>query len=155
MRTYRLGPAGHAPSSLSRRWRPAISGPRLPSSRCEARSSNEPEHAVIGEIIADGVIQNYPAVRTSALFRGCPPRHFVDRARALMPAVENHLGASFILSGNLASGSTILISAEPADARKNEVVWMERLSGATQDLLRGAKPRAAGPYCCVGKQDAD
>lgn len=135
VRTYRLGPAGHAPvipvaQPASSDFRPTIAV--IPF---EARS-NEPEHYVIGEIIADGVIAQLsrsPDIRvisrlSTTAFRG---------RTGVMPAVENHLGASFVLSGSyVASGSTILISAELADARKNEVVWMERLSGATQDLLQ-------------------
>lgn len=101
----------------------------------EARS-NEPEHFVIGELLADGVIAQLSRsadlrvisrLSTSAL-RGRPDS---------MAEVEKRLGASFLLSGSyVASGGRLLIFAQLSDARSNEVIWADRLSGDTQDLLQ-------------------
>jgi tetratricopeptide (TPR) repeat protein len=56
---------------------------------------------------------------------------------AIMPEVQSRLDASFVLSGSyIASGGKILLMAELADTRKNEIVWAERVSGDTGDLLQ-------------------
>jgi adenylate cyclase len=134
VRTYRIGPAGHAPVIPATQPAPSDFRPTIAVIPFEARS-NEPEHFVIGELIADGVIAQLSRSPDIRVISRLSTTAFRGRTGA-MPAVETHLGASFVLSGSyVASGSTILISAELADARKNEVVWMERLSGATQDLL--------------------
>ncbi len=135
VRAYRIGPAGHAsviaPSTPENTdFRPTIAV--IPF---EARS-NEPEHFVIGELIADGIIAQLsrsPDIRvisrlSTTAFRGRP---------ASIPEVQSRLDASFVLSGSyVASGGKILLMAELADTRKNEVVWAERVSGDTGDLLQ-------------------
>jgi adenylate cyclase len=51
--------------------------------------------------------------------------------------VEARLAAHFVLSGSyIASGGKILLMAELVDARRNEVVWADRLSGDVGDLLQ-------------------
>ena len=101
----------------------------------EARS-NEPEHFVIGELIADGIIAQLsrsPDIRvisrlSTTAFRG---------RTANMPQVQSRLDATFVLSGSyLDSCGKILLMAELADTRTNEIVWAERVSGDTGDLLQ-------------------
>lgn len=134
IRAYRLGPAGHAPVVPSREDSHSDLRPTIAIIPFDPRS-NEPDHFVIGELIADGVIAQLS--RTSEIrvisrlsttpFRGRP---------GVMPQVATHLAASFVLSGSyLTNGGKVLIMAELADTRKNEIVWAERLSGDIGDLL--------------------
>lgn len=134
VRAYRVGPVGHAPVIQPRQVLPADFRPTIAVIPFEARN-NEPEHFVIGELIADGIIaqlSHSPDIRvisrlSTTAFRG---------RGSSMPAVESRLGASFVLSGSyVASGEKVLILAELADTRSNEVVWTDRLSGAISDLL--------------------
>ena len=135
VRAYRIGPAGHAPVIAASTPENTDFRPTIAVIPFEARS-NEPEHFVIGELIADGIIAQLsrsPDIRvisrlSTTAFRG---------RTAIMPEVQSRLDASFVLSGSyIASGGKILLMAELADTRKNEIVWAERLSGDTGDLLQ-------------------
>ena len=135
VRAYRIGPAGHAPVIAASTPENTDFRPTIAVIPFEARS-NEPEHFVIGELIADGIIAQLsrsPDIRvisrlSTTAFRG---------RTAIMPEVQSRLDASFVLSGSyVASGGKILLMAELADTRKNEVVWAERVSGDTGDLLQ-------------------
>jgi adenylate cyclase len=135
VRAYRVGPAGHTPhipvsAAASSDFRPTIAV--IPF---EARS-NEPEHFVIGELIADGVIAQLSRSPDIRVISRLSTTAFRERV-GIMPEVESRLNASFVLSGSyIASGGKILLMAELADTRKNEVIWAERLSGDTGDLLQ-------------------
>ncbi|RYF30093.1 MAG: tetratricopeptide repeat protein [Comamonadaceae bacterium] len=101
----------------------------------EARS-NEPEHFVIGELIADGIIGQLSRSPDIRVISRLSTTAFRGRVGA-MPNVESHLDASFVLSGSyIANGGKILVMAELADARKNEIIWAERVAGDTSDLLQ-------------------
>lgn len=135
VRAYRVGPVGHAPVIPAPHTLPPDFRPTIAVIPFEARS-NEPEHFVIGELIADGVIAQLsrsPDIRvisrlSTTAFRG---------RTSVMPDVESRLGASFVLSGSyIASGGKTLIIAELADARTTQIVWAERVSGVTDDLLQ-------------------
>ena len=135
VRAYRIGPAGHAPVIAASTPENTDFRPTIAVIPFEARS-NEPEHFVIGELIADGIIAQLsrsPDIRvisrlSTTAFRG---------RTAIMPEVQSRLDASFVLSGSyIASGGKILLMAELADTRKNEIVWAERISGDTGDLLQ-------------------
>ena len=135
VRAYRIGPAGHAPVIAASTPENTDFRPTIAVIPFEARS-NEPEHFVIGELIADGIIAQLsrsPDIRvisrlSTTAFRG---------RTAIMPEVQSRLDASFVLSGSyIASGGKILLMAELADTRKNEIVWAERVSGDTGDLLQ-------------------
>lgn len=135
VRAYRIGPAGHAPVIAASTPENTDFRPTIAVIPFEARS-NEPEHFVIGELIADGIIAQLsrsPDIRvisrlSTTAFRG---------RTAIMPEVQSRLDATFVLSGSyIASGGKILLMAELADTRKNEIVWAERVSGDTGDLLQ-------------------
>ncbi len=135
VRAYRIGPAGHAPVIAASTPENTDFRPTIAVIPFEARS-NEPEHFVIGELIADGIIAQLsrsPDIRvisrlSTTAFRG---------RTAIMPEVQSRLAATFVLSGSyIASGGKILLMAELADTRKNEIVWAERISGDTGDLLQ-------------------
>lgn len=135
VRAYRVGPAGQTPhipvsDAASSDFRPTIAV--IPF---EARS-NEPEHFVIGELIADGIIAQLSRSPDIRVISRLSTTAFRERV-GIMPEVESRLHASFVLSGSyIASGGKILLMAELADTRKNEVIWAERLSGDTGDLLQ-------------------
>lgn len=135
IRVYRIGPVGHEPMIPAQNAALPDFRPTIAVIPFEARS-NEPEHFVIGELIADSVIAQLsrsPDIRvisrlSTTAFRG---------RTGIMSQVEARLDASFVLSGSyLASGSKILIMVELADARRQEVVWASRVSGDTMDLLQ-------------------
>jgi TolB-like protein/class 3 adenylate cyclase len=135
VRAYRVGPVGHDPVIPASATLPPDFRPTVAVIPFEARS-NEPQHFVIGELIADGVIAQLSRSPDIRVISRLSTTAFRGRASA-MPDVESRLGASFVLSGSyLASGSKILIIAELADARTAEIVWAERVSGATDDLLQ-------------------
>jgi adenylate cyclase len=97
----------------------------------EARS-NYPEDFVIGELLADGIIAQ---LSRSADLRVISRTAL--RGPGAVSEAESRLAASFVLSGSyIASGSKILIMAELAEAHSSQVIWADRLSGDTMDLLQ-------------------
>ena len=135
VRTYRVGPVGHAPVIPASHASPPDFRPTIAVIPFEARS-NEPEHFVIGELIADGIIAQLSRSPDIRVISRLSTTAFRGRVSA-MPDVESHLDASFVLSGSyIASGGRILLMAELADARKSEIVWADRVSGDTADLLQ-------------------
>ena len=135
VRAYRVGPVGHAPVIPAPHTLPPDFRPTIAVIPFEARS-NEPEHFVIGELIADGVIAQLSRSPDIRVISRLSTTAFRGRV-GVMPDVESRLGASFVLSGSyIASGGKILIIAELADARTTQIVWAERVSGVTDDLLQ-------------------
>lgn len=134
VQVFRLTKPGQAPFVSVTEAAPPDFRPTVAVIPFEARS-NEPEHFVIGELLVDGIIAQLSRSAdlriisrlSTTAFRGHPSP--VDEA-------ESRLAATFVLSGSyFASSGKILIFAELSDARKKEVVWAERLSGDTLDLL--------------------
>lgn len=135
IRAYRVGPVGHAPVIPASHARPTDFRPTIAVIPFEARS-NEPEHFVIGEIIADGVIAQLSRSPDIRVISRLSTTAFRGRANT-MRDVESRLAASFSLSGSyMASGGKILIMAELSDTRTNGIIWADRLSGDTNDLLQ-------------------
>jgi TolB-like protein len=135
VQVYRAWPVSNmaqvpAPKAQAPDFRPTISV--IPF---EARS-NEPEHFVIGELLAAGIIAQLSRSvdlrvisRLSSSALGGRPHTAAE--------VQTRLAASFVLSGSyVARGGDILILAELSDTRKNQVIWADRLSGDTLDLLQ-------------------
>ena len=135
VRAYRIGPAGHAPVIAASTPENTDFRPTIAVIPFEARS-NEPEHFVIGELIADGIIAQLSRSPDIRVISRLSTTAFRGRS-AIMPEIQSRLDASFVLSGSyIASGGKILLMAELADTRKNEIVWAERVSGDTGDLLQ-------------------
>lgn len=135
VRCYRLAPVGHARVVPDRQGVPADFRPTIAVIPFETRSS-EPEHFVIGELIADGVIAQLSRSHDIRVISRLSTTMFRGRTGS-MPELRSRLDASFVLSGSyVASGGKILILAELADARTKEIVWAERISGDTVDLLQ-------------------
>lgn len=101
----------------------------------EARNP-APEHFVIGELIADGVIAQLAQSQALRVVSRLSTTAF--RGRGASPGqIDAQLDATFVLSGSYATlGDKLVITAELADTRRHEVVWAERLGGDTLDLLQ-------------------
>ncbi|WP_341909852.1 adenylate/guanylate cyclase domain-containing protein [Polaromonas sp. YR568] len=100
----------------------------------EARS-NEPEHFVVGELIADGVIAQLSRSADLRVISRLSTSAFRGRTN-LVSQASSRLAASYVLSGSyVVSGNRILITTELCDARRGDVIWAERVSGDTGDLL--------------------
>jgi TolB-like protein len=135
VRAYRVGQAGHAPVVAATSTAPQEFRPTIAVIPFEARS-NEPEHFVIGELVADGIIAQLSRSPDLRVISRLSTTAFRGRSGAIAE-VETHLAATFVLSGSyIASGSKILLMAELADTRNNQIVWAERVSGDTLDLLQ-------------------
>lgn len=95
-----------------------------------------PEHFVIGELIADGVIAQLARSQDIRVIARLSTTAF--RGRQATPGeIDARLDATFVLSGGYAVlGDKVLITAELADTRRGEVVWADRLSGDTLDLMQ-------------------
>lgn len=134
IRAYRIGPAGQRPVVTALE-RPATDFRQtLAVVPFEARGG-EPDHLIIGELVADGIISQLsrsPDLRVISRFSTSALR---DRGDQLAPA-RRHLEATYILTGSyVASGKRILLMAELADTRSNEVIWAGRMTGDVLDLL--------------------
>ena len=101
----------------------------------DARSPS-PEHFVIGELIADGVITQLSRSQHIRVISRMSTTAFRGRG-ATADAINARLDAPFVLSGGYATlGNKVMITAELADTRRGEIVWAERLSGDTEDLMQ-------------------
>lgn len=98
--------------------------------------SHAAEQFVIGELIADGVITQLSRSQDLRVISRLSTSAF--RGRGNTPSeIGQRLEASYTLSGSYVSfGDKVVITAELSDNRRDEVVWAERLSGDTLDLLQ-------------------
>ncbi|MES2946403.1 MAG: tetratricopeptide repeat protein, partial [Pseudomonadota bacterium] len=132
---YRLSHAGHVPVIPAMLSAPPDFRPTVAVIPFQARS-NEPEHFVIGELLVDGIIAQLSRSADLRVISRLSTTVFRGHTNPI-EEVESRLAASFVLSGSyIASGGKILIFAELANARKKEIIWAERLSGDTMDLLQ-------------------
>jgi class 3 adenylate cyclase/tetratricopeptide (TPR) repeat protein len=101
----------------------------------EARNPS-PEHFVIGELIADGVIAQLSRSQDLRVISRLSTTAFRNRS-ASPGEIDARLDAAFVLSGSYATlGDRVVIMAELSDTRRHEVVWAERLGGDTLDLVQ-------------------
>jgi TolB-like protein/class 3 adenylate cyclase len=101
----------------------------------ESRSLS-PEHFVIGDLIADGVITQLSRSQDLRVISRLSTAAFRGR-NARADEIDAGLDASFVLSGSyFTHGDRVVIMAELTHARRNETLWAERLSGDTADLLQ-------------------
>jgi class 3 adenylate cyclase/TolB-like protein len=140
VRAYRLGPPGPRPVVD-----PLDAVPDLRPTLAVipfAFRHGEPEHQVLGEVLADDVI--------SALSRSAELNVIsrlsttVFRGRDATPAeIGGHLHASYVLSGGYrASGDQLVVSAELADARSGRVVSAGEYKGRVRSLVGGTSELA-------------
>jgi adenylate cyclase len=134
VRTYRVTPPGSIPVIQPDRPKLEVL-PTIAVIPFEARS-NEPEHFAIGELIADGIIAQLSRTTGLRVISRLSTTRFRGRQSSL-EEMDLHLAATYVLSGGyVASGGKLLVMAELADVRNNQIVWAERLSGETGDLLQ-------------------
>lgn len=101
----------------------------------EARNP-EPEHFVIGELIADGVITQLARSRSLRVISRLSTTGFRGR-EAKMEAIKTHLDVGFILGGGYSVlGDRVMITAELSDTRNQELVWADQISGPIDDLMQ-------------------
>lgn len=134
VRTYRVGSAGSRSEVMPQREYVESLQPTIAVIPFETRS-NAPEYFAVGEIIADGLISLLGGIREFKVISRLSTTAFRGR-QASVGVVEAHLGANYVLSGSyVTSGKSILVTAELAAARNNQVVWVERMRGNVADLL--------------------
>jgi class 3 adenylate cyclase/TolB-like protein len=135
VRAYRIGPASPLPSLTGRRDYGAAMEPTIAVIPFEARDKT-PEHFDVGNLIADGVIwrlskgTNLKVISrlSTAVFRG---------RLSNVEQVSAHLGATYLLSGGyVVNAGRLLVTAELSEARTDQVIWTDRLSGEIEDLLQ-------------------
>ena len=95
-----------------------------------------PQHQVVGELIADGVITHLSRNAQLLVISRMSTSAFKGRALSL-DDVGTHLSAAYALSGSFSVvGDRVLIQAELADVKRREVIWADRLGGPLDDLLQ-------------------
>ncbi|MEP6771972.1 MAG: tetratricopeptide repeat protein [Polaromonas sp.] len=134
IRAYRVGLPGYAPVIQTPSAIPQDLRPTIAVIPFEARSS-EPDYFVIGEVVADGIIAQLSRSADLKVISRLSTTAFRGRNDAKRE-IGDHLSARFVLSGSyIATGGKILLMAELADTRNNQIIWAERASGDTMDLL--------------------
>ena len=137
VRTWRVHPVEEAKMVWRHAQREAVPIDFRPSIAVvpfEARNPS-PEYFVIGELIADGVIAQLSRSQDLRVISRLSTTAFRGRSTS-HGEIDARLDAAFVLSGNYTTlGSKVVIMVELADTRRNEVLWAERLSGDTMDLM--------------------
>jgi class 3 adenylate cyclase/TolB-like protein/Tfp pilus assembly protein PilF len=95
-----------------------------------------PEHQVVGELIADGVITQLSREGQLRVISRLSTTALRGR-QVTLTNIHQLLAASFVLSGSYSvMGGKVVINAELSDARRNDVVWADRVIGTVDDLLQ-------------------
>lgn len=137
VRTWHLYPVSKASASVRPRVPEASAADFRPSIAVvpfETRS-HAPEQFVIGELIADGVIAQLARSQNLRVISRMSTTAFRGR-QTNASEIGHHLDATFVLGGSYVTyGDKVVIMAELSDRKRGEVIWAERLSGDTRDLL--------------------
>jgi adenylate cyclase len=97
--------------------------------------SHAAEQFVIGELIADGVIAQLSHSQNLRVISRMSTTAFRGR-NSSADAIGQCLDATFVLGGSYVTyGDKVVIMAELSDRKRGEVIWAERLTGDTRDLL--------------------
>jgi TolB-like protein/class 3 adenylate cyclase len=137
VRTWQLSPVSSAsaatrprvPEGAAADFRPSIAVVPF-----ETRS-HAAEQFVIGELIADGVIAQLARSQNLRVISRLSTTAFRGRQNSA-DEIGLHLDAAFVLGGSYVTyGDKVVIMAELSDRKRGEVIWAERLSGDTRDLL--------------------
>ena len=132
VRAYRVGPASPHPILTGRR---TVMEPTIAVIPFGARN-NEPEYFDIGNLIADSVIWRLSKGANLKVISRLSTMVFRGRVSDV-GQVSAHLGATYVLSGGyVANAGQLLVTAELSEARTNQVIWTDRLSGEIGDLLQ-------------------
>ncbi|MDR7094265.1 adenylate/guanylate cyclase domain-containing protein [Hydrogenophaga laconesensis] len=137
VRTWHLYPVSRTSASVRPRVPEASATDFRPSIAVvpfETRS-HAPEQFVIGELIADGVISQLARSQNLRVISRMSTTAFRGR-QTNAGEIGQHLDANFVLGGSYVTyGDKVVIMAELSDRKRGEVIWAERLSGDTRDLL--------------------
>jgi adenylate cyclase len=135
VRAYRVGPAGPLPAIAGRRDYGTPMQPTIGVIPFAARTL-ESGNFDIGNLIADSVIWRLSHSANLKVISRLSTAALRGRTSDIHQ-VSSWLGANYILSGGyFASGTQLLVTAELADARNNEIVWTDRISGDVGDLMK-------------------
>ena len=136
VRAYRVGPPGAFPvidtgKTIQPELRPTIAV--IPF----AGRGVEPEHEVLGEVVADEVIAALSRTADLNVISRLSTTPFRGRETPV-GELGAHLKASYILSGayRVAGGQLILV-AELAESRSGRVLWGTRVKAEISALVRG------------------
>ena len=135
VRAYRVGPANPLSTLAGRRDYGTAMEPTIAVIPFEARNKTL-EHFDVGNLIADSVIWRLSKATNLKVISRLSTNVFRGRGSDL-GQVSAHLGATYVLSGGyVVNAGQILVTAELSEARNDQVVWTDRLSGQVSDLLQ-------------------
>ncbi|MXQ14638.1 adenylate/guanylate cyclase domain-containing protein [Microvirga makkahensis] len=135
VRAYRVGPPSRQPSLTGLRDYGTPMEPCIAVVPFEARNINR-EHFDVGNLIADSVIWRLSKSTSLKVISRLSTSVFRGRARNARQ-VASYLGAHYVLSGGyIVDAGRLLVTAELAEARNNEIVWSGQLCGEVGDLLK-------------------
>lgn len=137
VRTWRLYPVSHGSAAVRPRVPEGVPTDFRPSIAVvpfETRS-HASEQFVIGELIADGVIAQLSRSQDLRVISRLSTTAFRGR-QSTTEEIGQRLDAAFVLGGSYVTlGDKVVIMAELSDNKRGEVIWAERLTGDTHDLL--------------------
>ncbi len=148
---YRVTPPGASPTWATLPADNTELRPTIAVIPFTARTSG-PDDAVLGEILAEEII--------AALSR-TPDLNVISRLStsalrgrdASLPEVQNHLHASYVLSGAYRiSGRQLVLVTELVEARSGRAVWGDSLKSTVQDVLQGEDRITAEVVSQLGAQ---
>jgi class 3 adenylate cyclase/TolB-like protein len=136
VRAYRVGPPGAAPVIERPRGVAAELRPTVAVIPFAARSI-EPEHEVLGEVVADEVITALSRTADLNVISRLSTTAFRGR-EASVGELAAHLSANYILSGSYrVAGNEIVLVAELAESRSGRALWGARSKADVRALLLG------------------
>jgi adenylate cyclase len=148
VRAYRIGPPGPRPVfELSAE--PETLRPTVAVIPFAARSA-APEHAVLGEIVADDVIAGLSRSADLNVISRLSTSPF--RSRDAGPAeIRAHLSADYVLSGAYrASGDRLVWTVELAESRSGRAVWADEARSRVGSVIGGSSELVARIVSRVG-----
>jgi TolB-like protein/tetratricopeptide (TPR) repeat protein len=100
----------------------------------------EPEHQLLGEILADEIIAALSRTSELHVISRLSTTVFRDRNSSLLD-VSAHLNASYVLYGAYRTiGTRVALEAELAEAKSGRIVWSKIIKGQVAGILSGEDP---------------
>lgn len=132
---YRVGRPGHEAVIRLPRIEAVPMRPTIAVIPFECRNAAKGEFA-LGELLADGVIGQLSRTRELKVISRLSTSVLRGRLSGTGDA-QTHLGADYVLSGSYAvNAGKMVVNAELADTRRNDVVWAERTTAEVADLFQ-------------------
>lgn len=134
VRAYRIGPPGLQATPAPYALRALL--PSIAVIPFAARTSS-PDHQVLGEILADELINALSRSHNIDVISRLSTTVFRVRT-ASIGEIGKHLNANYVLSGVYRTDSeSIVIDLELSDVRSERIIWNERLTGRLSGLFNG------------------